>query len=163
MSTYLVMAPPGLTDPAVSPEAAERMVFIPDRFSWFAFIFSALYLLWHRMWLPLIAYLAISVGLEIAALEIGGSAPGFAAVVLSLLLGFEANNLRRWSMERTGWRTVGLACGSDLSEAELRFFRKLQFKQPKPMGPRPDRGPGIVPKIGTETVVGLTFGQETRR
>jgi hypothetical protein len=165
MSTYLVMSPPGMTDPAASMDGAERILFIPDRFSWLAFGLSPFYLLWNRMWLPFVAYLALTTSLEVAALQLNAAAPTVAAFTVSLLLGFEAGSLRRWSLERKGWRMVGLACGTDREEAELRFFRGLEAPEANtPPAPAAGMRPaGIVPRVGTEQVVGLTLGQETRR
>ncbi|WP_346911980.1 DUF2628 domain-containing protein [uncultured Roseibium sp.] len=166
MSTYMVMAPPDVRDPAASPEAADRLVFIADRFSWFAFGFSVIYLLWHRMWLVLLGYLVVATALELAAAMIGDAAPAVATLAISLLFAFEANGLRRWTLERKGWRMIAVACGADVEEAELRFFRGLEDEAPKapetPAPPHPTAHP-IIPRIGTEHVVGLTFGQETRR
>jgi hypothetical protein len=43
-------------------------------------------------------------------------------VLLSLLVGFEAASLRRWTLNRRGWRQVGVVVGDDLESAERRFF-----------------------------------------
>lgn len=168
MSTYYVMAPPDMKDPVASPHEADRLVFLPDRFSWAAFAVSLVWIVWHRMWLVLLGYLTVTLTLELAAAFAGGLAPAVAAFAVSLLFGFEANGLRRWTMERGGWRLLGLACGADQTEAELRFFQGLQAKASglSPAGEAPApivRPSGIVPRIGTETVVGLTLGRETSR
>ena len=164
MSTYMVMAPPDVRDPAASPEAADRLVFIADRFSWSAFCFSVIYLLWHRMWLVLLGYLVVATALELSAAIIGDAAPAVATIAVSLLFAFEANGLRRWTLERKGWRMVAVACGADVEEAELRFFRGLEHGKTDTQAPPPHpTAPPILPRIGTEHVVGLTFGQETRR
>ena len=168
MTTYYVMAPPNVQDPVVSPHEADRLVFVPDRFSWFAFIVSIFWIIWHRMWLVLLGYLGLTLVLELTAVFIGGPAPAVAALAIALIFGFEANGLRRWSLERSGWRLIGIACGNDQMEAELRFFQGLQsrvsgvFPGAEPPAPieRPSR---FIPKVGTETVVGLTLGQETNR
>jgi len=165
MSTYMVMSPPDVRDPAASPEAADRLIFIPDRFSWYAFGFSVIYLLWHRMWLVLLGYLVIATALELSVSLLGDAAPAVATLAISLLFAFEANGLRRWTLERKGWRMIAVACGADVEEAELRFFRGLEQgtkKAPPPPAPHPTAAP-IIPRIGTEHVVGLTLGQETRR
>ncbi|WP_417667875.1 DUF2628 domain-containing protein [Roseibium sp.] len=168
MSTYYVMAPPDLRDPVASPHEADRLVFIPDRFSWGAFVITIVWLLWNRMWLVLLGYLAATLTLELAAAFAGGIAPAIAALAVSVLFGFEGNGLRRWTLERKGWRLMGLACGADQTEAELRFFQGLQAKvtgtsavsqPPAPIV----RASKVIPRIGTETVVGLTLGQETSR
>jgi hypothetical protein len=166
MSTYMVMAPPDVKDPAASPEAADRLVFIADRFSWFAFGFSVIYLLWHRLWLVLLGYLVVATALELSAAMINDAAPAVATLAISLLFAFEANGLRRWTLERKGWRMIAVACGADVEEAELRFFRGLDHGTTEPQetpAPQHPTTTPIIPRIGTEHVVGLTFGQETRR
>ncbi|SHM89256.1 DUF2628 domain-containing protein [Roseibium suaedae] len=167
-STYYVMAPPDLKDPVASPHEADRLVFVPDRFSWPAFAFSIIWILWNRLWLVLLGYLVVTLVLETAAAVTGGAAPMVAGLAVSILFGFEANSLRRWSMERAGWRVLGLACGSDETEAELRFFHAMQNKAAGKAVVRETPAPivrlsGIIPRIGTERVVGLPLGQETSR
>ncbi|WP_417687289.1 DUF2628 domain-containing protein [Roseibium sp.] len=168
MSTYYVMAPPDLKDPVASPHEADRLLFIADKFSWGACVITLVWLAWNRMWLILLAYLAATLSLELAAALAGGAAPAVAALAVSIIFGFEGNGLRRWTLERKGWRLMGLACGSDQTEAELRFFQGLQAKatgmSAASQPPAPIvRASKIIPRIGTETVVGLTLGQETNR
>jgi len=170
MSTFVVMAPPEFEDLAGDPRQTDRLAFVPDRFSFLAFLFSAIWLLFHRMWLVLLGYLAITLVVELLTLTIADQATGIVALIVSLLFGFEAQALRRWSLERKGWRVVGIVDGRSQAEAELRFLHKAGEKigeHPTPSRMRPERPrpapPPIVPRVGSEQVVGLTLGPETRQ
>ncbi|MTI01130.1 DUF2628 domain-containing protein [Roseibium sp. RKSG952] len=173
MTTYFVMAPPDVRTPVASAHQADRLVFVPDRFSALAFVFSLIWIVLNRMWLVLLAYLVITLVLEIAASGIGGLAPSIAAAAVALAFGFEAHSLKRWSLERKGWKTLAMVCGDDREEAELRFFRNLADRSSQPAASTTDtadfkpnqttRPAGIVPRVGTEQVVGLTLRPEPRR
>ncbi|HKC33927.1 MAG TPA: DUF2628 domain-containing protein [Xanthobacteraceae bacterium] len=122
MTTYLVFEPPERDgDPAAR---AERIVFVPDRFSWGAFLVAPLWMLWRRLWLIFLAYLmlmaAVTVGLRFAG--VGPGARFLVMALIALLVGFEAANLRRWALLRDGWRERGPIVGHDLAAAERRFF-----------------------------------------
>jgi len=122
MTTYLVFEPPERDgDPAAR---AERIVFVPDRFSWGAFLLAPLWMLWRRLWLIFLAYLmlmaAVMVGLRFAG--VGPDARFLVMALIALLVGFEAANLRRWALLRDGWRERGPIIGHDLAAAERRFF-----------------------------------------
>jgi hypothetical protein len=122
MTTYLVFEPPERDgDPAAR---AERIVFVPDRFSWGAFLLAPLWMLWRRLWLVFVAYLVVMAAVTLA-LIVTGVPPGarfLVGVLISLLVGFEAANLRRWALLRDGWRERGPIIGHDLAAAERRFF-----------------------------------------
>ena len=47
----------------------------------------------------------------------------FASVGVQILFAAEANNLRRWSLERAGHDLVAVVMGKTATEAELRYFR----------------------------------------
>ena len=118
----MVFEPPERDGDAV--ERAERIVFVPDRFTWSAFLFTPLWMLWHRLWLALLVYLAV-----VAAVIVGLDRAGFgtgarAAIValIALLIGFEAPTLRRWNLRSRRWRELGTVIGDDLETAERRFF-----------------------------------------
>ncbi|WP_428645639.1 DUF2628 domain-containing protein [Roseibium sp.] len=166
MSTYVVMAPPEYENLAGDPRQTDRLAFVPDRFSFAAFFFSVLWLLFHRMWLVLLGYLAVTLVIELIALSAGEVAMAVISVTIALLFGFEAQALRRWSLERKGWRTVALVEASNRQEAELRFIFKAAGDT-APAEKRNDRqrpAPApIVPRVGSEQVVGLTLGPETRQ
>ena len=167
MSTYVVMAPPEFRDLDGDPRQTDRLAFVPDRFSFLAFLFSIIWLLVHRMWLVLLGYLAVTLVIELLALSVGPEAMGIVALLMSLLFGFEAQALRRWSLERKGWRIIGIAEGSSRDEAEFRFLHKTAapvapIEEQTDRQQRPHRSP-IVPRVGSEQVVGLTLGPETRQ
>src|SRR5262249_58114939 len=66
----------------------------------------------------------VAIALQIALRSIGASptVTVIVAALFSLLVGFEAATLRRFTLSRRGWRNVGLVVGDDLESAEHRFF-----------------------------------------
>ncbi|GAB4539576.1 MAG: hypothetical protein Tsb0019_40050 [Roseibium sp.] len=166
MKTFIVMAPPEFEDVAGDPRQTDRLQFVPDRFSVPAFLFSFFWLLVYRMWLVLLAYLAITLVFELLALTVRQEIMGVVALIATLLFALEAQALRRWSLERKGWRVVGIIDAANRDDAELRFLHKaadrLSPAKVRQDRERPARSP-IVPRIGSEQVVGLTLGPETRQ
>lgn len=165
MAIFAAMIPPGVRPSRLSHEDADRIVFIKDGFSWPALILPILWILWHRLWLVLLGYLAAAVAVEAAALTAGGPWAAISGVMFAILFGLEANNLRRWTLERRGWTFAAAMAGADRDEAEARFFAALASGLParKPAETAPSdrtRMGGPAPRIGTESVVGLTLGRE---
>jgi len=118
------MAPPPLSAADVGGAwEADHMVFVKDGFSLPALLIPELWLLWHRMWIPLLGYLGYRVIIGLIALALGDAAAGMIALILAFLFALEANNLRRWSLGRKGWRIVGETIGRSRNEAEFLFFR----------------------------------------
>jgi hypothetical protein len=76
------------------------------------------------LWLALVCYVILAVALSIALRLIGASAAVaiIAGALFSLLVGFEAATLRRFTLSRRGWSNVGLVVGDDIESAERRFF-----------------------------------------
>jgi hypothetical protein len=122
MSVYTVHQPP--VRAADSLPEAERIVFVRDGFSFWAFLFAPLWMLWHRMWLVLAGYIVLVAALEALLIAVGASssAAAFVWLMLSLLLGLEASTLRRFSLRLRGWVNAGIVSGDDVEDAERRFF-----------------------------------------
>jgi hypothetical protein len=174
MSVYMVLIPPGAQLEAMRLHDLDRTVLIKDGFCWPALFFSLPWLLVRRLWLVLVVYLVAGLLLEAGARLAGGPAPGVAAVLFALFFALEANGLRRWTLERRGWRQVATIEARNAVEAEQRFFSRLSASaggQPADTGeaasehaPAPDvrsaQAParGLVPRIGGERVVGLSLG-----
>jgi len=126
MPVYTVHEPPrketDRDDDAIAHSA--RFVFVRDGFHFWAFLLAPLWMLRHRMWLELIAWLLLLAGITFALEGLGvAESVGFAvALLLSLLVGIEASSLRRWKLSRRGFASVGVVVGDDLEDAERRFF-----------------------------------------
>jgi len=121
MAVYTVLLPPGAKASGID-QTAERTVFVRDGFSWLAMLFPVLWLLFNGLWLLLLAFVLIAVGLEFGLSLIGGPVPGLAGLALAVLFGFEANGLRRWALMRRGYRFAGIVSGSRRVDCERRFF-----------------------------------------
>ena len=150
MAVYTVHAPPQSAGTRL--EAAERFVLVRDRFSWPAFWFGPVWMLWHRLWLALVGYLVLLLGLGAAVRATGGSsAAGFViALAVALLLGGEAASLRRLGLKRRGFSLCGVVVGDDLEAAERRFFSaltgdaKLARAPAAPGPPAPNDVPDVI-------------------
>ena len=127
MPTYTVHAPqPGRTDDA--SRAPEQFVFVRDGFHFWAFVLAPLWLLLHRLWLALLIYAvgygALSFGLAFA--RVSSSAQAIVALLIALLVGFEASSIWRWTLNRRGWAMLGFVVAEDAEMAERRFFAEWQ-------------------------------------
>ena len=92
MAVYTVHAPPAGSGTRL--EAAERFVLVRDRFSWPAFWFGPVWMLWHRLWVALLGYGIWLVVIALALRATGGSAGASVVIALAvaLLLGSEASS-----------------------------------------------------------------------
>jgi hypothetical protein len=124
--------------PAARPNDA---IFVKEGFAWAAFFFTLLWALWHRMWI--VAAIVFSATAAVAALAswlgLDNAPVNLASLAVSLVLGFEGNDLRRWSLARQGYEELGLAPGRDLDEAELRFFAAQSSFQHSASNPVPPK------------------------
>jgi len=134
MSVYTVYEPPLRAADALAD--TERFVFVRDGFYVWTFLLTPFWMLWHRLWLVLAGYLAISGVLETALVIVGASSAVIAllGVLISVLVGLEASTLRRFTLRRRGWRDVGIVSGDDAEDAERRFFDAWVRKSPAPAG-----------------------------
>src|ERR1700730_10025674 len=98
MAIYPVHEPPQKAEGS-APDP-ERFVFVRDGFAFWAFLLTPLWMLRHRLWLVFIAYVLLPIALQLALGLIGMSATVMTAVgvLLSLLVGFEAATLRRFTL-----------------------------------------------------------------
>src|SRR6516162_8208061 len=94
MSIYTVHEPP-LRAAETTPNP-DRFAFVRDGFSVWAFLFAALWMLWHRMWLVLLVYVVVVLGIESALRYAGFSGPVLAivAIFIAFLVGIESSTLR---------------------------------------------------------------------
>jgi hypothetical protein len=122
MAVYTVHEPP----PRAGEVAAdpERFVFVRDGFHFWAFLLGPLWMLRYRLWLVLVLYLVVMAVLH-AALWALGIAVGLRLatdLLLAILVGLEAPTLRRWTLGRRRWLTLGVVVADDVEMAERRFF-----------------------------------------
>jgi hypothetical protein len=121
----------------------ERFVFVPERFSLLAMLFALPWLLVHRLWLASLGFVAIVVALNLigAALGLNQQALGFFSLALSVIVGFEAHNLRRLSLERSGYSLAGVVSAPNRQEAEHKFFSEWLR----------ERGPALEARLSQKT------------
>ncbi len=156
MPTYTVHEPPPQKGVRAEPE---RFLFVRDGFYGWAFLLAPLWLLARRQWLAFVVYVIVGVAVEAALARAGlsGTAQLLAGLLIALIVGLEAGSLRRWKLERRGWRMVGFVVGDDLEDAERRFFAQWAMRpQPVPP-PLPPEGRASLParrELGSD-VIGL--------
>jgi Protein of unknown function (DUF2628) len=122
MPTFTVHAPPPRRGETTN--APERFVFVRDGFHAWAFLLTPLWLLLHRLWLAFVIYLVGFglLGVGLALLRAPSSMQLLVALLVALLMGFEASSIWRWTLARRGWSTLGFVVGDDAEAAERRFY-----------------------------------------
>jgi hypothetical protein len=120
MATFTVHTP-GRVGEALSPE---KIVFLRDGFSWWAFLLGPLWLLWNRAFVAAGAWTALLllVALVGAKLGAGEAALSLISLGLGLALGFEGSQLVAWTLARRGFSEAAVVSGEDATEAEMIFF-----------------------------------------
>jgi len=122
MPAFAVLEPPARNRSA--SEHADRFIFLRERFSLGAFMFGPLWMIWRRLWVVLVIYVAAVGFLEFGLQVIGAGWVALSGVylIIQVLVGLEAAGLRRWTCLRHGWRDCGVVIADDLEMAERRFF-----------------------------------------
>lgn len=100
------------------------LVLVKEGFCWPAFFLSFLWALWHRMWLTVLWLVAVSAALGALTAVLRLDPVGEAAVSLgaALLVGFFANDIRRWSLDKRGYSHEGVVVGDNEDGALRRFL-----------------------------------------
>lgn len=131
MQTFTVHLPDASRRDAATLEKAE---FVPDGFSYTAFAYGELWLLFQRLWVALALYLAVLALLLAAGVFLNLGAGMLLAVLalMHLFLGLEGNQIRRLSLERSGWPAVEVVTARTLAEAEGKFFAEATRSRPAP-------------------------------
>jgi hypothetical protein len=163
MKVYTVHEPRKLTGDPVRD--AERFAFVRDGFHFWAFTLTPLWLLWRRLWLVFILYVVLIVALlaGLAALGVPGNIRFLAVLLVSLLIGFEAGTLQRWTLSRRKWRTVGVVAGIDHEDAERRFFDSWVAGADRSPPPTSSTMPVMPASPASTDVIGLFPEPESRR
>ncbi len=107
-----------------SPEPDRDVVLVGEGFCWPAFLVAPLWALWHRLWLVFIVVAVCGIALDLA-LDFAGadSVTGvICGLAFSAIVGFGANDWRRASMTRRGYRMAGVVAAADRDAALRRFF-----------------------------------------
>jgi hypothetical protein len=154
MPAFAVFEPPVRANRPVARHA-ERFVFLRERFSWGAFMFGPLWMIWRRLWLVLLIYVIVMALIAYGLSRFGISSQASFAVyfLVALLVGMEAATLRRWTLLRRGWRERGVVVADDLEMAERRFFDSWTAEKSVPPPPPPPPPPYA--PVSSAGVIGL--------
>lgn len=122
MLTYTVYEPPEA--PSDRLDRAESLEFVKEGFTWTAAAFTPLWIIANKLWLVLGFYLGLVGLIQLAVTAFGLDQRVLAYVMsaLHLIFGFEADSLKRWTLERGGWHMLGSVNGRNTEDCERRFF-----------------------------------------
>ncbi len=95
-------------------------VAVPERFSFFAMLAPPVFALWHGLWLLLVFWIALVMGLAYASRLVGSEAAVLLYIVVAVFIGLEAPALRRdWLVFRGFlWRGDLIAPGDDIAQRD---------------------------------------------
>jgi len=116
-----------LEEPSLLRARADEVRFVREGFNWPAFLVPPIWLVFKGMWTVLLLTLAVEMAIAAlgASLNLGDTVLTILALGINLALGFAGNDLYRWTLSRGRFQEIGLVAGSDIDEAELRFFSGL--------------------------------------
>ena len=167
MPVYTVHAP--VTN-AAGIAATDRFAFVRDGFHFWAALLGPVWLVWHRLWLALIGWIAVTVAIDVGIVRLGasGTAIFLANLLIALLMGFEASSIRRWTLSRRNWRQLDIVVARNKETAERRFFDRWAAKQriindqaavdrgaPPPTRDIPGQGFSRPPPLPRNEIIGL--------
>jgi hypothetical protein len=115
MRSFTLHASPPASVPGTRPARMPKLV--PEGFSLLAALLPPVWLLLHRQWLALAIWLPLAV---LAALLLPAAALAVAVPAAHLLLGLQAQDIRRWTLARRGRPVSGVVVARDAEAALLR-------------------------------------------
>jgi hypothetical protein len=103
---------------------SEDAIFVKEGFSWPAFFVPLIWLIYKRMWWVLAGFVAVEIALTtfIAASGLGDGSAIAVSFAINLIMGFEGNDLYRWSLARRRYKLAAIVTGAGQEDAEHRYF-----------------------------------------
>ncbi len=100
------------------------IVFVREGFSWTAFAFTFLWAAYHRLWLMMVVTLSVLVlsGIALTQLGVSETVSAIVQICISTMIGFVANDARRFSLARGGFAELDVVVARDRTTAEQRYF-----------------------------------------
>lgn len=134
MAIYVVMEPPR-SRPDSEP------IYVRDGFSWLGFLLPLIWLLWNRLWIETLVFLAVTLGLGLLAERAGVAEFTIAglSILLAIYVGFEGAVLRSWALRRRGWTEWGVVEAENWADAEARYVSETAVKTEPVFAPLPMR------------------------
>ncbi len=114
MAIYSAYLPPDGT--------REDARFIADGPAIFALIVPAVYLIWHRLWQPLMIYVLVAGALALPAMLVPSPWLGLLPALPGFFLMLQGRDLVRADLEHKGWQESQCVEADNEADAELRFF-----------------------------------------
>lgn len=108
-------------------EPSARIVLVREGFAFWAFVFHLLWLLVHRCWrmAALYAVLLVAIAKLGQIAELSSLSVMLLQFGLQFWLGGVANDCRRASLQRSGFKEVAVVCAESELLAERRYFDRL--------------------------------------
>lgn len=120
MASYLVLTSPG------APRTDVDARFIADKFSWIAFIFPAVWLLFKRQWTAGIAVAVLQALVTVMTAEPRFMLAGLLIeLALRLLVALEGPALVAHRLETDGWTLQSVVTADDLTTAEMIYDNQV--------------------------------------
>ncbi len=145
MHTYTVHEP--RDGPLDRLERGEALVFVRDGFSLAAAALTPFWMIANRLWLALLVYLAALIGIELIVwvVGLGQQTASWIMIAVHLLVGFENDTIRRWTLGRRGYDLVGSVSGRNSDACERRFVEAWLQERPFAVArPSPPPPPGVM-------------------
>jgi hypothetical protein len=100
------------------------IVLVKEGFCWPALFFSVLWAIWNGLWLAALLFLLLEVGLSFVfdLFLFSPLSQAALSLLLAVAIGSVANDLRRWTLSRRGYRSEGVVVERNLIAAERRLF-----------------------------------------
>ena len=111
----------------------ETAEFVPEGFNIFAFLFSGIWALYHRLWILAFVLLCLNVLINVLGSHYGFH-PASVMVLqtgIQVMVGFQGNDTRRVMLGKKGFIVADMVAAHTLLHAEQRFYDRYlpQFQQ----------------------------------
>jgi hypothetical protein len=101
----------------------EDAVLVRDGFHILAFLLPAVWMLFHRLWLETLAFLAVALALGwLGSLDGFGSGASLLSLLVALYAGLEGASIRLAALRRRGWSEWGVVEADGRADAEIRYL-----------------------------------------
>lgn len=146
----------------VQGQNAEDAVFVPEGFSWGAFLFTPFWLLWRGLWLAFLVWCAAMAFLFTVPLGLSLFAKELAALLIAFLCGLEGRQWCRQKLLRHGSPVTGIVTADTQADAEINFFHRWMENGAAALEAAPQRSAPATHSTVSEPVFGLFPEPENR-